>query len=116
MEDLLSQFDADGAGFCDTPFALLDIEKQQQQQLDTTTANTPLIATLPTNAKIRLTSNTKKTHTQPKDQRVPFISNNNTNKKKKRQKKVILPKTKIRIPPKKTHEIKRPIVEVEEVK
>ena len=44
---------------------------------------------------------------QPKDQQVPVILNNNTSKKKKKQKKVI--------PPKMTHEIKRPIVTADKV-
>ena len=52
MEDLLSQFDADGARFCATLFALLDREKQQQQQLDTITTNTLPITIPPTNTNI----------------------------------------------------------------
>ena len=58
MEALSSPFDVDGTVVCDTLFVLFDIDKQQQQ-LNTTTVNTPPIATSP--------MNTKTTHTQPKD-------------------------------------------------
>ena len=49
MEDLLSDFDFDGTGFCAVLFGLLDFEKQQQQQIDTTPANARPIAIPPTN-------------------------------------------------------------------
>ena len=69
VEALLSQLDfggVDGAALCDRLFALLDFNKQQQQQLDTTTANTLPIAISPTNT-IRPRPKTKKTHTPPTD-------------------------------------------------
>ena len=66
IETLLSQNDGivDRADVCDSLFALLDNDKEQQQ-LDVTTANTHPIASPPTKTEIR--PNTKKTHTQPKD-------------------------------------------------
>ena len=71
----------------------------------------------PTNT---IQSKTKKTHMPPIDRPVPpVILNNNTNKKKKKKKQATPPKTrfqqKTRTPPKTIHEIKRPIVTVEEV-
>jgi len=60
----LSQFDVDGMGVCDSLFALLDFDKQQQQLDTTTTANTSPIAIPPTNT---ILPNTKKSPTQPKD-------------------------------------------------
>jgi len=62
MEALSSQDDVDGVGVCDGFFALEDINKQQQQ-LDTTTANTSPIATLPTKTKIQ-GKRTRHTHHQ----------------------------------------------------
>merc|ERR1712238_354897 len=67
-------------------FGLLDFEKQQQQ-LDTTPANTRPIAIPPTNQirpRPRPKTKTKKAHTSPTDRQViPVISNNNKEKKKK---------------------------------
>ena len=70
IETLLSQDDVavNGAGVCDSLFALLDIDKQQQQR-DIPTANTHAIVSTPTKTKIR--PNTKKIHTQPNDKKDP---------------------------------------------
>ena len=65
MEDLSLDLDFDGTGFCTTLFGLLDFEKQQQQ-LNTTPANTRPIAIPPTNP-IRPRPKTTNTHTPPTD-------------------------------------------------
>ena len=71
-----------------------------------------LIVTPPTDTKTRPTTTTNKTITPPKDQQVPVISNKTKKtKKKQKQKNATPPKTKIKT----IHEIKRPIVTVEEV-
>ena len=59
MEALTYQFDVDGVAVCDSLFALLDFDKQQQQ-LDTTIANTPPIEIPPTDT---ILPNIKKTPT-----------------------------------------------------
>jgi len=100
MEVLSSQDEVvdDGAGVCDSLFELFnDFNKHQQQQLDTTTANTPPITIPPTTT---ILPNTKKTHPQPKDRQVPVILNNNTNKKKKKAKERDSTKNKNRNPTK----------------
>merc|ERR1712238_480292 len=101
MEALSSQFDVDGAVLCDNLFVVLDA-------IYTTIDN--LIATPPTNTKIRPKSNTnthtkvktKTTRTQPKDRQVPVIWNNNTNKRKRKKK-----KKKKKTPPKKKKKKKK---------
>jgi len=63
----------------------------------------------PTNTKIQPTMTINKTVTPPKDRPVSVISNKKTKKTKKKHKQATPPKTKT------IHEIKRPIVTVEEV-
>ena len=66
MEALLPQDgeDVDGVVVCDSLFALLNINKQQQQQPDITTDTTCPITIPPTNKKFQPTPNTKRhTHT-----------------------------------------------------
>ena len=71
MEALLAQDDivVDGAVVCDSLFAILDSDKQQQQR-DTTTVNTLLIAIPPTNTKIWPKTHTEKnTRTEVEQER-----------------------------------------------
>ena len=104
MEVLLSQDDVvvDGVGVCDSFCVILDSDKQQQQQQQqqcNTPTDSPQITSPPMKTKIRPNTKNTHTHTQTKDR----------HKKKK-----AIP-LKIRTPPKTTHEIKRPIVNVGEV-
>jgi len=98
MEAVSPQCAFDGAVVCDRLFALLDETNKQVKQGNIT------------NTKIRPTTTTNKTIVPPKDWQVPVISNKTKKtKKKQKQKKATPPKTKT------IHEIKRPIVTVEEV-
>ena len=123
MEAVLSQLDMDEAVAYDVICDIFASFDAFVDALDTT--HDPIVSP-PTNTRIQPTPNTNtntnmntkirstttnKTHTPPKDRQVPpVIGNNKTNrKKKKKQKQTTPPKTKT------THEIKRPIVTVEEV-